>query len=105
LDFSVGACNAWCAACLARPHAELLALHAYDAGRDADKTGTASSEQRALLEQLIRDEAPASAPPCRACSAASAPRPSRRRWTRSSTIGSRTMVLGSRSRGALQQAR
>lgn len=106
LDFSVGACNAWCAACAwLAPHAELLALHAYDAGRDADKTQARLDEQRALLEQLIRDESArvgGSLPhlQCRVSPAAiqTALDELINDWKPD------LLVLGSRSRGALQQA-
>lgn len=106
LDFSVGACNAWRSACgLLGAEARLLALHAYAPGRDAAKAAAHLETQQALLEQLVDDEAgncpgPLPTYECRISrdSIQDALAHGLADWK------PQLLVLGSRGRGALQQA-
>lgn len=106
LDFSVGACHAWRSACAwLAPGGELLALHAYDAGNDPARLRERLDEQRQLLEQLIHDESQQVGGPLPQLECLVSSMGVREALDHSlADWQPQLLVLGSRGRGALQQA-
>jgi len=106
LDLSHGSRQAWRAGYrLLTPSAELLALNAYQSGKNAGRADSHLQTQRELLRQALQDErahVPASGPQLLCAvqpgTAQQALETALREWTPD------LLVLGSRSRGAIEQA-
>lgn len=106
LDLSHCSCQAWRAGYrLLAANAELLALNAYQPGRKADRIDSHLDTQRELLRQALQDEraqVPANGPQLLCAvqqgTAQQALETALREWTPD------LLVLGSRSRGAIEQA-
>ncbi|MGC4010259.1 MAG: universal stress protein [Pseudomonas sp.] len=106
LDLSHCSCQAWRAGYrLLAPDAELLALNAYQPGKKADRTDSHLDTQRELLRQALQDErtqVPATGPQLLCAVQQGTPQQALetalREWTPD------LLVLGSRSRGAIEQA-
>lgn len=106
LDFSVAACNALRAACQWLPaDSELLAVHAYDAGKDDERLQERLDEQHALLEQMMWDEHAQADAQLRHLECRISPLGIRETLDRQlADWQPQLLVLGSRGRSALQQA-
>ncbi|MDH1008617.1 universal stress protein [Pseudomonas nicosulfuronedens] len=106
LDLSHCSCRAWRAGYrLLAPDAELLALNAYQPGKKADRADSHLDTQRELLRQALQDErtqVPATGPQLLCAVQQGTPQQALetalREWTPD------LLVLGSRSRGAIEQA-
>ncbi|MCP1650579.1 universal stress protein [Pseudomonas nitroreducens] len=106
LDLSHCSCQAWRAGYrLLTPAAELLALNAYQPGKKAGRADSHLQTQRELLRQALQDEraqVPASGPQLLCAvqqgTAQQALETALREWAPD------LLILGSRSRGAIEQA-
>lgn len=106
MDFSLCACHAWRLGYrLLSTSAELLALNAYEPGKDADKAERHLTTQRDLLRQAVQDErghVPADGPRLLCAVQGGAFKTALDRaleeWKPD------LLVLGSRSRGSIEQA-